>query len=134
MTDLSNYEPKIVEKMLRFMYQGYYDDEREMCHLEPSDASTTETELESPTSVSPTSVSEEPGQPSWKGEALVVNAKVFTIAEKYDFETLMEHAVGKYKEVLGDVWHTLGFGASIDLIHEAYEQYPSRFLRIHRIV
>jgi hypothetical protein len=27
--DLTKYEPKIVEKMLRFIYQGDYDDELE---------------------------------------------------------------------------------------------------------
>lgn len=64
MVDLSKYKPKIVDKMLRFIYQGNYDDGLE--RVLPPDS------IEHP--------QQKPSRPLPNREAPIVNIKVFVIA------------------------------------------------------
>jgi hypothetical protein len=50
--------------------------------------------------------------------SLVINAKVYVIAEKYDIQALKEQAVAKYKEVLATSWNSSAFTESACIIYE----------------
>ncbi|KFY01211.1 hypothetical protein O988_02862 [Pseudogymnoascus sp. VKM F-3808] len=101
--DLAKYEPKIVEKLLRYIYQDDYDDERE--------------------TIPPPSKSEhprqKPGKPLPNGEALMINIKVLLIAEKFDLDGLMKLAVEKHEEAVQMLWDTPSFGRSILLLYDS---------------
>ncbi|KFY36604.1 hypothetical protein V495_07740 [Pseudogymnoascus sp. VKM F-4514 (FW-929)] len=101
--DLAKHEPKIVEKLLRYIYQDDYDDERE--------------------TVSPPSKSvhprQNPGKPLPNGEALMINIKVLLIAEKFGLDGLMKLAVEKHEEAVQMLWDTPSFGRSILLLYDS---------------
>jgi hypothetical protein len=101
--DLAKYEPKIVEKLLRYIYQDDYDDERE--------------------TIPPPSKSEnprqKPGKPLPNGEALMINIKVLLIAEKFVLDGLMKLAVEKHEEAVQMLWDTPSFGRSILLLYDS---------------
>lgn len=50
--------------------------------------------------------------------SLLVNAKVYIIAEKYDIQALKQWAVVKYKEVLLATWNSSSFIESASLVFE----------------
>jgi len=50
--------------------------------------------------------------------SLLVNAKVYIIAEKYDIQALKQWAVVKYKEVLLATWNSSSFIESAILVFE----------------
>jgi hypothetical protein len=50
--------------------------------------------------------------------SLLINAKVYIIADKYDIHSLKEWAVTKYKEVLPATWNSTSFVESARLIYE----------------
>jgi hypothetical protein len=50
--------------------------------------------------------------------ALLVNAKIYIIADKYDIRALKEWAVAKYKEVLPGTWNSTSFIESASLVFE----------------
>jgi hypothetical protein len=50
--------------------------------------------------------------------SLVVNAKIYIIADKYDIQALKEWAVAKYKEVLPATWNSPSFIESASLVFE----------------
>jgi hypothetical protein len=51
-------------------------------------------------------------------EALLMNAKVYVIAEKYDVGALKTLATKKYKEVLPRTWNSPSFIASLALLYD----------------
>lgn len=111
---LNKYEPKIVEKMLRFIYQGDYDDEHKSDHAGPN----LQTEAGEIQFID--FIENRVQEPSWlfqNGEALVVNIKVFIIAGDHNMEALMDHATRKYKEAAEELWNTSGFARSIILFY-----------------
>lgn len=103
MIDLTKYEPKIVEKMLRFIYQEGYDDERETVPLPDFNKHAPQ----------------KPGRPLPNGEALFVNIKVLIIAEKFGLNDLMNLAVEKHKEAVYELWNTPSFERSITLLYDS---------------
>lgn len=50
--------------------------------------------------------------------SLLVNAKIYIIADKYDIQALKEWAVAKYKEVLPATWNSPSFIESASLVFE----------------
>lgn len=50
--------------------------------------------------------------------SLLINAKTYIMAEKYNIESLKEWAVNKYKEVLPATWNSTSFIESAGLIFE----------------
>jgi hypothetical protein len=80
-------EPRIVTKMVDFLYSLDYDDHRQ-----------DETAVEEP--------------------PLVVNAKVYIIADKYNIQSLKEWAVTKYNELLPVTWNNTSFAESARIILE----------------
>jgi hypothetical protein len=50
--------------------------------------------------------------------SLLINAKTYIIADKYDIHLLKEWAVTKYKEVLPATWNSTSFVESARLIYE----------------
>ncbi|KFY87362.1 hypothetical protein V500_07007 [Pseudogymnoascus sp. VKM F-4518 (FW-2643)] len=101
--DLTEYEPKIVEKMLRFIYQEDYDDEHETVPL--------------PDSIK--HAPQKPGRPLPNGEALLVNIKVLIIAEKFGLDDLMDLAVEKHDGAAQELWDTPSFEKSITLLYDS---------------
>lgn len=112
MIDLTKYEPKIVEKMLRFIYQKDYDDGREAVPLSEFLA---------------------PGrhdQPIPNGGALITNINMFIIAKKFGLNVLMNFALGKYEEAVEELWDTPSFERSITLLYDSnMDEVRSRELR-----
>lgn len=79
--------------MLRFLYQGNYDDTR--YSKAPKEA-----------------VGELRGGP------LLANAQVYVMADKYDISALKELARKKYTVIVGETWQTGGFMDSAELVFE----------------
>jgi hypothetical protein len=50
--------------------------------------------------------------------SLLINAKTYVIADKYDIRALKEWAVAKYKEVLPTTWNSTAFIESARLIYD----------------
>lgn len=100
MIDLTGYDPNIVDKMLRFIYQGIYDDERE-----------TAPRFDPTTYLSP-------GQSRLNGEALIVNIKLYNLAEKFGVHELMDVAVLQYTSIVRELWDTPSFERSIKMLYE----------------
>jgi hypothetical protein len=50
--------------------------------------------------------------------SLLINAKTYIIADKYDIHSLKEWAVTKYKEVLLAMWNSTSFIESACLIYK----------------
>lgn len=49
--------------------------------------------------------------------SLLINAKVYVIADKYEIQALKDLAVAKYKEVLPDTWNSPSFSESALLVY-----------------
>ncbi|OBT66403.1 hypothetical protein VE03_04879 [Pseudogymnoascus sp. 23342-1-I1] len=101
--DLTKYDPNIVEKMLRFIYQKDYDDERGIV----------------PARLSIIIALQEPAQPIPNGEALIINIKVLIIAEDFGLNDLMNLAMEKYTEAIYELWDTPSFEGSIVLLYNS---------------
>lgn len=82
-------EPGIVGKMMNFLYTLDYDDHR----------STSSARAFDPAS-------------------LLVNAKVYIIADKYEIEALKKLACLKYEQVLSNTWNTSNFSESASHVFE----------------
>lgn len=59
-----------------------------------------------------------------QSKALLVNAKVYVIAEKYDIPQLKRLARHKYEEVLLEAWNSSEFVESLRLIYEGIPEQP----------
>ncbi|RFU33137.1 hypothetical protein B7463_g3156, partial [Scytalidium lignicola] len=94
---LDEEEPPTVAKMIDFLYRLDYDDNR----------------LDT---VGGASVAEQPT--GLNSVSLLVNAKIYIIADKYDIQALKEWAVVKYKEVLPATWNSNSFIESAILVFE----------------
>lgn len=92
--DLPDDEPSVVEKMLTFLYDGDYDDER---------ASSSR----------PKAFYEK-----WFERALIVNIKVYILAKKNNIEALEKPAKEKYLNVVLDLWYTPSFSTSAILLYD----------------
>ncbi|CZR66719.1 uncharacterized protein PAC_16620 [Phialocephala subalpina] len=100
-------EPLIVAKMIDFLYCLDYDDHR-------LDAGFQGTE--SIPAVDETAAAEPPT--GLNASSLLVNAKTYIIADKYNIQSLKEWAVTKYKEVVPATWNSASFVESARLIFE----------------
>lgn len=90
-------EPSIVGKMIDYLYTLDYDD-----HC--SSTSGAKSVIEYARADDPAS--------------LLVNAKVYIIADKYEIEALKKLACLKYKEVLLNTWNTSNFSESASHVFE----------------
>ena len=100
-----NDEPNIVDKMLQFVYQKEYDDER-FVSQEPFDGHRTTQET-----------SHDNLNTSHNEKSLLINVKVFVIADKFDIFGLKEIATSKTKTLLSKSWDTQSFPLSVDLLY-----------------
>ncbi len=96
MIELEGNEPDVVEQLLRFMYFGDYSDGRDT-------ASTLDT-----ASVAFTIETQGP---------ILMNARVYAIAEQYDVQPLKARAKDKYEEVVRVNWDPSAFLASVELLY-----------------
>lgn len=80
--------------MLRFLYQGKYNDARPTAALLRGQV-VSESDGRGGLKFSPTMRMRE--------EAMVVNVKVYVMADKYNMPALKQHARAKYKEILNQV-------------------------------
>ncbi|KAF4619085.1 hypothetical protein G7Y89_g14762 [Cudoniella acicularis] len=105
-------EPLIVAKMIDFLYGLDYDDHRSEGRpsVKGDNPDETPTEYESANADQPT------GQNPY---SLLINAKAYIIADKYDIQALKEWAVTKYKEVLPTTWNSTAFTESARLIYDS---------------
>ena len=89
--------------MIDFLYRLDYDDNR------------LDTEDQPPTSGPHNSI---PPPFMFNSVSLLINAKIYIIADKYNIHSLKEWAVTKYKEVLLATWNSTSFVESARLIYE----------------
>lgn len=89
-------EPSIVDKMMIYLYTLDYDDHRSSSLAKPAEAKVT----------------------AYDPASLLVNAKVYIIAEKYEIEALKKLACTKYGEVLPNTWNTSIFSESASHLYE----------------
>jgi hypothetical protein len=80
--------------MLRFLYQGKYNDGRPTTPLSRGNASA---------SLDDRGGLKFPPPGKLREEAMVVNVKVYVMADKYNIPILKQHARAKYKEILNQV-------------------------------
>ncbi|OBT80496.1 hypothetical protein VF21_00742 [Pseudogymnoascus sp. 05NY08] len=92
--DLPADEPEIVEMMLRFLYQGKYNDGRPTAPIARGNASA---------SLDDRGGLKFPPGGKLREEAMVVNVKVYVMADKYNIPILKQYARAKYKEILNQV-------------------------------
>jgi hypothetical protein len=119
-----------VEKMLRFLYQREYDDERDMDELQHSEdpAPTGEANADSTSPAfyprparfgfpfdDPPEVAK---VPNWSEKSLLVNVQVYIIADKNNIGALTKRATEKFTEVVGQLWDTPSFRASAKLLYD----------------
>ena len=107
--------------MLRFLYEGDYDDERDMaqpCASPPKP-------YQSPKRYS--SFKFFKGR-SWSKQSLLVNVQVYILADKNDIVALKKRAKEKYAEVVTFLWNTPSFAASAMLLYDNTPQ-SDRLLR-----
>jgi len=69
-------------------------------------------------SASPSAVAKTPDAELSFNAALLVNAKVYIIADKYDLQDLKALAKNKYEEVVPENWNSTTFVASLKLLYE----------------
>ncbi|OBT84882.1 hypothetical protein VE02_05924 [Pseudogymnoascus sp. 03VT05] len=108
--------------MLRFIYQGDYDDEREQNRAAEDPPHETKIDTERWKDVISDILGrppQEPGRPHWNGGALRVNIEVFVIADHHHLNALMEHAAKKFEENLAHLWQTPSFAKSINLFYDS---------------
>ncbi|OBT84883.1 hypothetical protein VE02_05925 [Pseudogymnoascus sp. 03VT05] len=91
--DLPADKPDIVEMMLRFLYQGDYDDLR---------------------------YSTAPGEDlvELNADALVVNVEVYVIADRNNIPALKVLARHKYAELVAEIWQADTFMDSVDMVFQ----------------
>lgn len=80
--------------MLRFLYQGKYNDGRPAVQLVRGNASASPDDRGG---------LKFPPAGKLREEAMVVNVKVYVMADKYNIPILKQHARAKYKEILNQV-------------------------------
>lgn len=80
--------------MLRFLYQSKYDDTRPTAAITKA-LCTAESDGRGGIKFSP--------PVKLREEAMVVNVKVYVLADKYNIPLLKQHARAKYKEILGQL-------------------------------
>jgi hypothetical protein len=99
--------------MIDFLYGLDYDDYRSDAKGRPSVNGDNPDEI--PTEYEPADADQPTGQNSY---SLLINAKAYVIADKYDIQALKEWAVTKYKEVLPITWKSTAFTESARLIYD----------------
>lgn len=92
---MSDDEPSIVGKMIDYLYTLDYDDR-------PSSSIVAEEAKHD----------QQHGPGSHQAPSLLVNAKVYIIADKYEVEALKWFAGTKYKKILSNTWNTHFFPES----------------------
>lgn len=92
---MSDDEPSIVGKMIDFLYTLDYDDR-------PSSSVVAEEAKQQ----------QQQARASDQASSLLVNAKVYIIADKYELEALKSFACTKYKKVLSNTWNSPFFPES----------------------
>lgn len=80
--------------MLRFLYQGKYNDARPTSSLEWTQINSGPDDRGGLKFSPPMNL---------RQEAIVVNVKVYVMADKYSMPLLKQHARAKYKEILNQV-------------------------------
>ncbi|TVY90574.1 hypothetical protein LAWI1_G002952 [Lachnellula willkommii] len=123
--DLEDDQPDIVEKMLLYMYTSDYSD-----GIQPTTADSTETTTTPAKDSSrkkgnkairfvPSSTPDPPPGPTqFSADALLTNARVFVIADKYDIQGLKQLATKKYETAVPNAWNCAEFVGSLKLLYE----------------
>lgn len=91
---MSDDEPSIVGKMIDYLYTLDYDDR-------PSSSMVAEEAKQ-----------QQQARATDQAPSLLINAKVYIIADKYELEALKWFACSKYKKVLWNTWNTPFFPES----------------------
>jgi hypothetical protein len=122
--------------MLRFLYQNDYDDERDLDALSseesvmvgPEIAHSNDqlTEDQIIEAVDPWTIQDPPPPPppeveeipSWSEKSLLINVKVYIVADKNDIGALKRWAKGKYEEVVKHLWNSPSFPSSAMLLYD----------------
>ena len=138
MIDLPENDVDVVEKMLEFLYHGFYSDGsnqdiRAAPTNAPEPASDEFASDEFPSKEFPSEefisrrkdkrraadkATAAPVDSPESAAALLVNARVYTTAEQYDIPSLKELSMTKYKESLPSGWNSASFVASLKLLYE----------------
>jgi hypothetical protein len=116
--------------MLRFLYVREYDDERDMDESQHSEdlAPTGEANAESASPAFYTrpvrfgfpldDLPEVAKVSNWSEKSLLVNVQVYIIADKNNIGALKKRATEKFTEVVGQLWGTPSFRASVKLLYD----------------
>jgi hypothetical protein len=107
---LEDDEPVIVAKMIDFLYCLDYDDNRLDAKSQFQEGTESIPAMKQTVAAGQTT--------GLNASSLVVNAKAYIMADKYEIEPLKEWAVTKYKEVLPKTWNSTSFIESASLIFE----------------
>jgi len=109
--------------MIDFLYGLDYDDYRSDAEEYPTTTGSDNSAPAKPiftfgntTKISEPSYSSHPI--SHNSYSLLINAKIYVIADKYDIQALKEWATTKYKEVLPTTWNSTAFIESARLIYD----------------
>lgn len=92
---MNDNEPWTVDRMMSYMYTLDYDDDRRPI-FDPDETEVT----------------------AYAPQALLINAQVYIMAEKYEIEGLKQLACTKYKEVLPSTWNSTLFSRTASLVYE----------------
>lgn len=61
----------------------------------------------------------DPDEPGWTSPlSLIINAKIYVIADKYGIEALKDLAATKYRHALSDTWNSSGFIESAYIVYD----------------
>lgn len=124
---LEDDEPDIVAMMVDFLYGSDYDDyrslsEEEFERMRNQNVAESLPILDVGSPANETTATKEPDFPSppkkLNSHSLIINAKVYIIADKNDILALKQWAAKKYKDVLEDAWNSPIFIESIRLIYD----------------
>ena len=139
--NLEDDEPDIIAHMLEFMYTGHYDDGRVPLATDEDEDNGSLSQLESETEsqqdghevvqadaeATELEEEEEDGSESVTVDdlveavpltALLTNAKVYVIGDKYNIQPLKELVKRKYAEVVPYEWNDASFAASLQFLYE----------------
>lgn len=97
--------------MLRFIYQKDYDDEREPV-VQKNEPETFQTRND----LDGWGLAIAPIDPFYQEESLLINVKVYILADKLDIIELKELATSKYEMLVLALWDTAAFLESVALL------------------
>jgi len=121
--NLEDDDPRMVKKMIDFLYKTRYDDDRTIDEEDLKDLADQHSTITSCTSSAGETQPKEsattaPHPTDFIKGPLVTNAKVYILGDKYDIPSLKEVAVRKYEETVKDLWNNDTFAESAKLVYD----------------